>query len=74
MSEQNLNISLTQDEALVFYEMISRFSGSENLPIEHQAELITLWNLKSNLEKELSDSLKSNYDESLQAARDNMMK
>ena len=74
MSEKKLNISLTNDEALVLFEMLSRFSESESLPIEHQSELKALWILNSLLEKELIDPKKSNYDELLQAARDNLMK
>ena len=41
----NINITLTNDEALVLFEMLSRFSDSNNLAIAHQAEERALWNL-----------------------------
>ena len=74
MSEKHLQISLTNDEALVLFELLSRFSDSDKLTIEHQSEERALWNLNCLLEKELVEPFKSNYDELLQAARENLLR
>ena len=72
MSEEEIKISLTKDEALVLFEMLSRYSDSEKLNIEHQSEERALWNLNCLLEKQLVEPLKENYSELLQAARDRL--
>jgi hypothetical protein len=69
MSKENIKISLTKDEALVLFEMLSRFSDTEKLSIEHPSEERVLWNLNCVLEKILIEPFKSDYSELLQAAR-----
>lgn len=72
MNEEDIQISLTKDEALVLFEMLSRFSDTGSLTIEHQSEERALWNLNGLLEKKLTEPLKPNYKELLQAARENL--
>lgn len=73
MTEKHLQITLTNNEALVLFELLSRFSDSKELTIEHQSEETALWNLNCLLERELVELFKSNYNESLQAARENLL-
>lgn len=72
MREEEIQISLTKDEALVLFEMLSRFSDTEKLNIEHQSEERALWNLNCLLEKILVEPFKSNYAELLQAAQERL--
>jgi len=67
-----IQITLTKDEALVLFEMLSRFSDSDKLAIEHQAEERALWNLNCSLESVLVEPLEENYFELLQAARERL--
>ena len=72
MSEDDIQISLTKDEALVLFEMLSRFSDKEKLNIEHQSEERALWNLNCLLEQQLVEPFKENYLELLHAARERL--
>jgi len=72
MSKEEVQISLTKDEALVLFEMLSRFSETDKLTIEHQSEERALWNFNCLLEKELVEPFKSEYAELLQAARERL--
>lgn len=69
---QNMPIELTGDEALVLFELLSRYSDSNSLVIEDQAEQRALWNLLSVLEKQLAEPLRPEYRELLQRARDRL--
>lgn len=64
-----VKLNLTQDEALVLLEFLTRFSDQQTLKIEHQAEARTLWNLQCILESALTEPLQSNYAELLESAR-----
>ena len=72
MSEDDIQISLTKDEALVLFEMLSRFSDKEKLNIEHRSEERALWNLNCLIEKQLVEPIKENYLELLHAARERL--
>jgi hypothetical protein len=61
MSMDDIQISLTKDEALVLFEMISRFSDTDKLSIEHQSEERALWNLNCSLESVLVEPLDDKY-------------
>ena len=52
--------------------MLSRYSESEKLNIEHQSEERALWNLQSILEKVMVEPFKPNYSQLLQAARERL--
>lgn len=68
MHEENIKIFLTKDEALVLFELLSQFSDSDKLVIEHQSEKRALWNLNCLLEQLFKD----NYLELLYAARERL--
>ena len=71
MNEKTINIELTNDEAVVLFEFISRFNQSElTSSFEDQAEQRIFWNIESDLEKKLSDTFKTNYQETLKTARE----
>jgi len=72
MSNEYIKISLTKDESLVLFEMLSRFSETDKLTIEHQSEQRALWNLNCLFEEILVEPFKSNYKELLQAARERL--
>jgi len=72
MTEEETQISLTNDEALVLFEMLTRFSNTDKLNIEHQSEERVLWNLTCILEKELIEPLKYNYAQLLHEARERL--
>ncbi|QPJ61199.1 MAG: hypothetical protein G3M70_04565 [Candidatus Nitronauta litoralis] len=73
MSKESINISLTKDEGLVLFEMLSRFCDSESLSVTHESEKIALWRLLCLLEKQLAEPFKPNYDELLNDARENLL-
>ncbi len=72
MSTNEIRITLTKSEALVLFEMLSRY-GSEridrSLTVFDAAERQALWNLCSCLEKELAEPVSRKYDELLAAAK-----
>ncbi len=68
----DIQITLTKDEALVLFEMLSRFSDSDKLSIEHQSEERALWNLNCSLESILAEPFDEKYLEILQAARERL--
>lgn len=44
----DVTITLTSDEALVLFDLMHRWEGSERVnPPEHHAEQIALWNLSA---------------------------
>jgi hypothetical protein len=64
--------TLTADEALVLFEFLQRFSNTDKLTIEDQAEQRALWNLCCVFENALVIPFCTSYSEALQAARDRL--
>ena len=65
-----ITLTLTNAEAVVFYEFLERFSQDQGLSIQDQAEERVLWDLCCILEKELFSQLISHqYLEVLEQAR-----
>ena len=69
MSEKQVEIRLTSDEALVLLELVTRFTNDDTLTIEHGGERAALWNLCAALERVLVEPFQSNYQQLLSAAR-----
>lgn len=69
---RHIDLRLTPDEALVLFELLSRYSDSDELRIEDQAEQRALWNLCCLLEKQLVEPFKPDYIELLQSARNRL--
>ena len=72
MTINSVEIKISNDEALVLFEFLSRFSNTDKITIEHQAEEIVLWNLTCNLEKLLPEPFFENYSEVLRAAKERL--
>jgi hypothetical protein len=65
-------IELTEDEALVLFEMLARSEGDSDerqLRLEHVAERNALWALHAQLERVLTAPFQRDYDDLLAGAR-----
>ncbi len=67
---QSVQLVLNADEALVLFELVSRFSDSDQLTIADQAQAAILWNLCCQLEKLLAEPFSPKYAELLSTARE----
>ncbi|SDT07188.1 hypothetical protein [Microlunatus soli] len=66
---QDVELTLTQDEALVVYDWLTRFNLADGA-VDHHAERRVLWDLESALESKLTAPLSERYPQLLAAARD----
>jgi hypothetical protein len=64
-----IQVSLSGDEALVLFELLSRFSEGKGLAIEHPSEERVLWDIACLLEKDLAEPLGKNWPKLLEIAR-----
>jgi hypothetical protein len=64
-----MKLELTQDEALVFFEWLSRLDEQGAFPCEDPAEEQVLWALHGQLEKAMSEPFRANYRELVEQAR-----
>lgn len=65
-------VELTEDEALVLFEMLARSesdSDERQIRLEHVAERNALWALHAQLERTLVAPFQRNYDDLLAGAR-----
>lgn len=69
MSEGDIKIELSLNEALVLSEFVDRYTNTDQLTIEDQAEQRVLWNICCELEKVLTEPFIINYPEMLEKAR-----
>ena len=69
MAEKHVALELTQSEALVLFEWLTRVDSSHELPFEDPSEQQVLWILEGKLEHLLVEPLASNYRELLAEAR-----
>ena len=60
------------DEALVLFELLSRFDDDSVLAVQDQAEERALWNLHGLLQKQLVEPFDPDYKALLAAARDRL--
>lgn len=65
---KEVNVTLTEDEAWVLFDLTRRFSDSDKLNIEDQAEERALWNLCCVFEKTCIKNLKLNTKSLLHSA------
>ena len=66
---EKINIELSKDEALVFFEFLARFSDNEELRIVDRSEERVLWNMLADLEKVITDPFQADYQDLLLEAR-----
>jgi hypothetical protein len=69
MSGKKLGVELSNEEALVLFEFLSRFAEDEKLEIIDQAEKEVLMDVLASLERELVEPFANNYKEILEEAR-----
>ena len=69
LSQEGVTLRLSKDEALVLFELVSRFSEKKKLSIEDPAEEKVLWDICCSLEATLTQPLSADYAEALAKAR-----
>ena len=72
MADGNVCLEISMEEAIVFFEWLTRFNKSEENRFEDQAEQRVLWNIEAMLESRLVEPFESNYDELLALARSSL--
>jgi hypothetical protein len=68
-ADNKIHFELSHDEALVFFEWLSRFNKAGPAKFEDQAEQRVLWDLEGQLESILVEPFESNYGDLLAKAR-----
>lgn len=68
-SADNVPIELTKSEALVLFELLSRFTNSDEMAVHQVAEERVLWNLCAPLERMLVDPFEPDWSQLLDSAR-----
>ena len=66
---KDVHLTLSNDEAIVLFEFLTRFSNSDVLSIEDQAEERILWDLTCMLEKSLDEPFSADWLQHLALAR-----
>lgn len=69
MSKNGFTIELSNAQALVLFELLSRFSDNAELEIKDPSEERVLWNMCCQLEKALTEPFHNDYAELLSMAR-----
>jgi hypothetical protein len=69
---KEVNITLTEEEAWVLFELTRRFSVSDELRIEDQAEERALWNLCCIFERTLHQESGVEYKDFISKCRDRL--
>lgn len=69
VEDEQVELKLTKDEALVLFEFVSRFSDKDKLEIVDQAEQRVLWNVCCLLEKQLPEPFSADYLAIIERAR-----
>lgn len=70
--DKTITVQLTDDEAIVLFDYLQRFSNTGNLELEDKAEQIALWNLTCLLEKKMVTPFTTDFPAFLQQARDRL--
>lgn len=64
-----VTLSLSEDEALVLFEWLSRLNDGRDENSEITAEILTAWSLQAQLEKTLTVPFSDEYDALLAQAK-----
>jgi hypothetical protein len=67
--KDEIQITLSKDEALVLFEFLSRFVDDSKLEIADPSENRVLWDLQASLESLLAEPFSKDYDVILESAR-----
>ncbi len=68
--QPQVTIALSRHEAVVLFELLSRFSDREELRIDDQAEERVLWTMCCALEEQLVEPFRGDHHAVLKRARD----
>ena len=68
--EKDVNITLSNDEALVLFECLARFEDTDEFTFKHAAEYLALLKVSAQLEKSLVEIVKPDYLNLLSLARE----
>jgi len=71
-NKTTIQLTVTDDEAIVLFEFLQRFSETDKLVIEDQAEERALWNLCCGFEKVLAAPFSKDYPVLLREARNRL--
>ncbi|MEO0965283.1 MAG: hypothetical protein AAFY08_09205 [Planctomycetota bacterium] len=69
MTAGSISLSLSREEALVFFEWLSRTDNDEDLDFDHSSEQAVLWLLHAQLESTLTEPFDADYAELVDQAR-----
>ena len=69
MAEEKVRLELSREEALVFFEWLTRFNKAEDKTFEDQAEQRVLWDIEGMLESALAEPFEPEYGDLLAQAR-----
>jgi hypothetical protein len=69
MEQRKVTLELSQEQALVFFEWLTKFNASEGRRFEDQAEERVLWDIEAMLESSLVDPFDARHEERLAEAR-----
>ncbi|MDB5352656.1 MAG: hypothetical protein JWN86_3903 [Planctomycetota bacterium] len=72
VDDEPVTIALHPDEALVLFELLSRYEDTERLSVEGVAEELALWRLHGSLQRVLVTPLLPDYAERLSGARERL--
>jgi len=67
--KSDVSIHLSKDEALVLFELLSRFQETDNLCLKNNAEFVALSRVSGQLDKALLEPFMANYTALLAAAQ-----
>ena len=65
----NVDLVISQDEALVLFDLLARFTETGKLTLGHNSEFVALSRISAQLGKKLVEPLAANYDSLLTQAR-----
>ena len=69
MNTVQITLRLTDSEALVLFEFLTRFSNYDRLAVEHKAEARVLCDIQCLLESQIAAPFDANYSQLLDVAR-----
>lgn len=73
MSNDDVVLSLTSDEALVLFDWLHRGEDNDTVAaVEHHGEQVALWHLSCLLERILVEPFASDYKDLVSAARERL--
>jgi hypothetical protein len=65
-----VTLNLTNDEAVVLFELLAHYDRTGELKLRHNAEFVVLNNVLASLEKSLVEPFRPEYEQLISAARE----